>query len=375
MKSDPVQNVLNRLEGVRQTGPNQWEARCPVHDDRHASLSIGRGDDGRALIDCKAGCPTTEVLHAIGLELGNLYAFCPKPPVVSANKPQADGKTKGRIVATYDYRDSAGALLFQVVRFAPKGFRQRRPDGKNGWTWKLADTPRVLYRLRELLAADNNAWVFITEGEKDADNFVALGLAATTNPSGAGKWSKLADDSALYERRVAIIADKDAPGFTHAQDVGARLHGKADVITRYRAKNSNLRTQFQRIINRAGLEAWPRLFHNLRASRQTELEQLYPSYVVAKWIGNSESIARKHYLMLTEDHYHKAAWGEEKTAQKAARFPAQQPAVRWCNNSQGKNVESAEPAICGAFRNKTAPCDNKEPESIPPRGVEPLSPG
>jgi len=224
---DPVQTVLAKLDGVKETGPAQWQARCPAHDDKHASLSIGRGDDGRALVDCKAGCPTLEVLKAIGLRLSDLYG-----PDTSM-KPQA----KARIVAMYDYRDSAGALVFQVVRFDPKDFRQRRPDGKGGWAWKLGDAPRVLYRLPELLATDKDAWAFITEGEKDADNLAAIGLVATTNPGGAGKWSHLAEDSVLHGRHVAILWDKDAPdkngkvaGWEHAQDVAARLHGKAGEV-------------------------------------------------------------------------------------------------------------------------------------------------
>lgn len=79
------------------------------------------------------------------------------------------------------------------------------------------------------------------------------------------------------------------------------------VITRYRSANSNLRTQLQRIIKRAELESWPKLFHNLRSTRQTELEEVFPSHVVCAWIGNSESIARKHYLQVTDDHFEKAA--------------------------------------------------------------------
>ncbi|MBA7632893.1 hypothetical protein ES703_40449 [subsurface metagenome] len=64
------------------------------------------------------------------------------------------------IVATYDYRDESGELLYQVVRYEPKDFRQRRPDGKGGWIWNLNNTRRVLYRLQELLTADKRQWVF-----------------------------------------------------------------------------------------------------------------------------------------------------------------------------------------------------------------------
>ena len=214
--ADPVADILSRLQSVKATAEHQWQARCPAHDDQHASLCVGRGKDGRALVFCQAGCSTFDIRGALNLPWS---AFFPPntPPVPKY----------GRIVATYDYRDSGGELLFQVVRFEPKDFRQRRPDGNGGWIWELGDTPRVLYRLPELLQADPRQWVFVVEGEKDADNLAALGLIATCNPGGAGKWGKLADDSALHGFRVAIVPDKDDPGRRHEQNVTARLTGKA----------------------------------------------------------------------------------------------------------------------------------------------------
>jgi hypothetical protein len=68
-------------------------------------------------------------------------------------KGKGNGSDKAKVQAVYDYRDAGGELLFQVVRFAPKDFRQRRPDGNGGWLWSLGKTPRVLYRLPELIEA------------------------------------------------------------------------------------------------------------------------------------------------------------------------------------------------------------------------------
>ena len=78
------------------------------------------------------------------------------------------------------------------------------------------------------------------------------------------------------------------------------------VITRYRLPNSNLRAQLLRLIGKAGLAPWPRLFHNLRVSCQTDLAERFPSHVVCRWIGNSEAVARDHYLQTTEAHFAKA---------------------------------------------------------------------
>ena len=89
--------------------------------------------------------------------------------------------------------------------------------------------------------------------------------------------------------------------------------GSEFVITRYRDAEANLRTTFSKIIKRAGLKPWPKLFQNLRASRQTELEEEFPTHVVCSWLGNSPKVARRHYLQTTESHF-------EKATQKATQY-------------------------------------------------------
>ena len=216
--TDPVADILSRLQGVRAQG-NSWEARCPAHEDAHASLSVSRGADGRVLLHCFAGCGAIAIVQALGLRMAALF-----PP---REKRAKGAGPLGEIIATYDYRSQDGTLLYQVVRFKPKGFRQRRPDGAGAWLWDLKGVSRVLYRLPELLAADPAQWAFIVEGEKDADAVAALGLIATCNPGGAGKWSRLSTWAALAGRRVCIIPDKDDAGQAHAQDVAAQLVGVA----------------------------------------------------------------------------------------------------------------------------------------------------
>ncbi len=117
-------------------------------------------------------------------------------------------------------------------------------------------------------------------------------------------------------------------------------------------RNCNLRTQFQRIIDRAGLTAWPRLFHNLRSSRQTELAEMFPSHVVCDWLGNSEEIARKHYYQTTDDHFAQATADEEGGAEsgaQAAQIAAQQAHARSRTASHEWN-----PSICATTRCATS---------------------
>lgn len=141
--------------------------------------------------------------------------------VTSTPRPAVDvPPVKRKEVAKYNYVDETGTLLFQVVRFEPKDFRQRCPvDGH--WSWSVKGVRKVPYRLRELLGAVD-ATVYIVEGEKDVDRLMPLGLTATCNAGGAGKWS--AELSEFFrERRVVILPDNDEPGRKHAAKVSAAL--------------------------------------------------------------------------------------------------------------------------------------------------------
>ena len=120
-------------------------------------------------------------------------------------KKRSGGRASFTIVATYDYADESGAPLFQVVRLVPKDFRQRRPNGTGGWTWRLGKTRRVLYRLPELReAVAGERLVIVVEGEKDADNLLKLGFTATCNAGGANKWRAEYNES-LRDADVVII--------------------------------------------------------------------------------------------------------------------------------------------------------------------------
>jgi KaiC/GvpD/RAD55 family RecA-like ATPase len=183
-------------------------AQCPAHDDRTASLAVADGSDGRVLLTCHAGCDLGAVLSALGLGMDALFAEGSRP---SAPEP----------VATYAYRDEANRLLYEVVRYAPKDFRQRRPDGAGGWVWNLRDTRRVLYRLPELRGERE---VVVVEGEKDVDRLWSVGIAATTSAGGASKgWTPdyVAQLETMGVTSLVIVPDADAPGRAYAEKVAA----------------------------------------------------------------------------------------------------------------------------------------------------------
>jgi len=128
-----------------------------------------------------------------------------------------------QIIAKYDYKDESEQLLYQVVRYDPKDFRQRRPGGQGGWIWNLEGVRRVLYRLPELLQASQADWVFIVEGEKDADRLSDEGLVATTCAMGANKWDDSYSEFLNDRKLVAVIPDNDDHGRKHAEHVVGSL--------------------------------------------------------------------------------------------------------------------------------------------------------
>lgn len=224
-----VQAVVTALEarGAQRQGEN-WT--CPAHEDRKPSLSVSEGGDGRALVHCHAGCQLGDILAALQLTESDLF---PAPRA----RTRAKASTKP---IEYLYTDESGQPLFRVVRSVDrdgaKKFWQEaaQPDG----SWRkgagaMRGVRRALFGLPELLKADPSAPVFLVEGEKDALNVSVLGLVATTNPGGAGKWRSCTKHgkgsfvAPLRDRLVVILPDNDEVGRAHATEVAAALQGVA----------------------------------------------------------------------------------------------------------------------------------------------------
>ncbi len=118
--------------------------------------------------------------------------------------------------------------------------------------------------------------------------------------------------------------------------------------------NANLRTQFLKILKRAKVEPWKRLFHSMRASRQTELEREFPTHVVCAWLGNSVAVAKKSYLLVTQEDFSKAAQNAAQLDPKVAQNAAQQVLAKSTQGAK-KNPQSTEetsvfPMLCGSSK-------------------------
>lgn len=214
---------------------NGLSSRCPFHDDRNPSLEVGLrkgvwychpcGEGGgmvefeRRLKDCDASSALLSVASFLGL--GTTPESIEEAPI-----------------ATYDYPDETGEVLFQIVRLpdreGKKQIRARSPDFSNGheWRWDTEGVRRVLYRLPEVL---NQSRIIVTEGEKDADTVCTLfslhstGIVGTTNPFGARNWLPEFSEC-LRGKDVVILPDNDDTGAEHAQSVFQCLSGVAGSV-------------------------------------------------------------------------------------------------------------------------------------------------
>lgn len=240
--SSPFAEILQRLYEVTGHAPRgsatNKSARCPAHDDRNPSLSVGVKPGGVVVIKCHSGCSVEDITAALDLPMTALWPddqHNPRPRDTDHTDrwmPCGHDKT-----AEYLYRDEHGTVLYGVARCARKGngcagFRQWRPDPtkKSGRRWSLHGDDGNLavrlvpYHLPDVIAAVRaERVVWITEGEKDVEALRARPLiTATCNPGGAGKWRPEYADH-LHGADITIVADRDEPGRRHAKQVVTTL--------------------------------------------------------------------------------------------------------------------------------------------------------
>lgn len=210
MTATDIQEVLRYFDGVKRCSDGQYMARCPCHDDRKQSLSIGRGQKG-VVMKCQAGCDTRDIIARVGLKPADLFY-----------EPQSKTQERAQIAAIYNYPGGV-----QKIRYADKRFTWRRPDGKGGWIWNRQGVKPSLY-----IAADElTGAVAVVEGEKDADNLHRLGWDAVSGADGAGpgKWKPEYTEQ-LNGLSVCIFQDNDDVGRAYAQETAAALHGVAKSV-------------------------------------------------------------------------------------------------------------------------------------------------
>lgn len=248
-----IEEFLSRLDGVQQgADATRWTAKCPSHDDSQNSLGVHLTDDGKILLKCYAGCSAEEIVAAMGLKMSDLFAddgkkdqksprkaSAPKavtPEQVIDPKPLSAYKKKrpSKHVAFYDYEDENGVKIFRVERRVytdekgGKTFIQQHPNENGGWDYGVssAGVKRVPFHLPKIISAGKAGHnVVIFEGEKDVLNAErCLGIAATCNSGGAGKWEKGWGKYFAGVPKILIVADYDSVIKIDEKTGEAKLH-------------------------------------------------------------------------------------------------------------------------------------------------------
>ena len=202
----------SKLEKVEQTS-NGIKALCPAHDDENPSLTASCNSE-KILVKCQAGCTFKEIVTAVGMKQSQF--FTPKEKI----------PPKRVIQDTYRYEDKDGNHVMDVVRFKPKDFRQRGPDGK----WTLDGVTRVPYRLPQLLAGiKEGREIIIVEGEKDCDNAEKFGLVTTTFAGGTGKWRE-EYSKWFQDAKVICVPDNDDAGRKGMHDIASEVVKVAESV-------------------------------------------------------------------------------------------------------------------------------------------------
>jgi len=217
-----------RLPMERLPKRDSINVHCPFHKDENPSLSLNLAkglwnchscNASGGMLDFERKMMTTDVETS----WAQIYRITGMEPP----------KITHKLVKVYDYTDVTGKLLYQKLRYEPKDFSQRQPDGKGGWWYNLNGVKKVLYRLPEVVTSK---LCFCTEGEKDCDNLrdalTAAGIkdfAVTTTFDGAGHW-KPEYAPWFTGRMVVVIPDNDAKGRAHAQTIAASVKPFAEKV-------------------------------------------------------------------------------------------------------------------------------------------------
>lgn len=246
--SQQLELVISKLPDAKRSG-GTWYARCPAHEDSRPSLSITEGQDGRVLLTCHAGCAFEAIMKALDLDVKEAM------PERVDRKPRKTATPRGLLPAHVKAEKKSGTQVFRTMEDAiahlehrlgkrdhlwiyrstsgePIGaiLRWNTPKGKeirpvslvaDGWILGGMPEPRLIYAVPDLLKNPRQT-VFVTEGEKAADEAILLGLLATTSPHGSKSAGK-ADWSPLAGRTVVLLPDNDVPGAKYAEDVAQCL--------------------------------------------------------------------------------------------------------------------------------------------------------
>ena len=240
----------SRVPALKQTNAKHWRCPCPIHNGKGENFSV---DSDSGLCYCFSQCGKGWDVIGIEQELTGADFRTAKMAVweLVGRPPMSDEEID--TVATYDYTDENGDMLYQVVRLTngpdgKKRFKQRRRSPAGGWINNINGVELVPYNLHNVAKA---RFVAVCEGEKDANTLSRVGIVATCNNGGAEHFSR---DLAPWfsDRKVAIFADNDEKGERHALAVAELLKPHAKSVKIVELPGLGLKGDVTDFIQRGG---------------------------------------------------------------------------------------------------------------------------
>ena len=207
------------FDRIKKGNVDEYTALCKFHTDRKPSFSFNNTTGYSCCHACGFKGDIFTVYSCL-FELNGNFMEIMKGIAKDFGIYTRESKfSSEKIVKTYDYLDADGNLVHQTVRYKPKNFMQRRPNGKGGWIWKLDGIDPVIYNLPEVVKAEV---VYLCEGEKDCETLKKYDLTSTTCPMGAGKWRKEYNDY-FRDKSIILLPDNDPQGIQHMENVANSL--------------------------------------------------------------------------------------------------------------------------------------------------------
>jgi len=219
-------NALDRVtQALTAAGSSQRHGgnfNCPTGNHSNGDVKPSLSVDyraGKVVLYCHLGCETRDIMDALDLKWDDMF-----DEALTRPEPQY-----------FKYTSREGEVLYAKLKYFPKRFSIKHPNG-NGWEDGIPQgTPRVLYNLPATLqAAGNHETIYLVEGEKDANRLIEMGYTATSNFEGAGvgkpKWHQDYTDSLAGASQVIIIADRDDAGVAHAKGIAELIKNSVGTV-------------------------------------------------------------------------------------------------------------------------------------------------
>jgi hypothetical protein len=216
----PLEQVLDRLHGVRASGDG-YTARCPAHDDRHQSLSVGAGQSRAVVLNCHAcGASPDNIVVAAGLDPRDILGARSNGAVVPVRASKTEA-SRPAVVSRTTYRVEGYEHVRLELDDGSKSFFWRH-DGRNELPAGVKGED-LLYGAEQLAELPDGATLALCEGEKAADALRAAGIPAVASTTGAAGTPSEASLRRLLRFDVVLWADNDQPGRGHMQRTAERL--------------------------------------------------------------------------------------------------------------------------------------------------------